>query len=178
MTKIQNIENLVVAILMVFLAIIVIICDPEDDYAIILGIISVSWLVQAVRLLLFYFTMARYMVDGRRILLKGVVFFDLAIVTSYISTIPDIYVMIYLVVGMIFFNMIDILHAMDAKKCGSVHWKFKLFAGASGIALAFVCLCNYKNPTLAGYIYAVELLYAAAVKVINSFRRTEMVYIQ
>lgn len=177
MTKMQRIENIAVALLLIVFAIILI-TIPIEGYLIVFTLVSVSWLLQSIRLFFYYFTMARFMVGGRRVLLKATIFFDLALVLFSMSDIPKIYVMIYLVVGMIFVNMVEILRAMDAKRCGNHHWKFRMFAGITGIVLAVICLINYKSANLAGYIYAVELAYSAIVRIANSFRRTKIVYIQ
>lgn len=172
MTKVQRLENYSVALLLLIMAT-VLVAFPNIGYLIVFLIVSASWFIQSVRLLIYYFTMARFMVGGQRILLKGVIFFDLSILALSVSEIPRILVMIYLVIGMIFINLIDILRALDMKKCGAGGWKYKLLAGIAGIAIAAVCLWHYKSPRLSGYIYAVELVYAAIIRIFD--RRNKMI---
>lgn len=177
MTKFQRIENFIVAIFLLVLSVILIFVQ-DDGYLVVFGLINISWFIQSLRLLVYYFTMARFMVGGKRVLLKGVIFFDLALVSYSLSDIPKIYIMLYLVSGMLFINLIELLRAIDAKKCGNPHWILKMSEGIVGMAMAVICLMNYKSPTLIVYIYAVELAYAALVRIVNTFRRTSMVYIQ
>lgn len=174
MTRVQRIENFIVAIFLLFLAVIILF-SSEKGYFLVFGLISFSWFIQSVRLLTYYFTMARFMVGGQRILLKGVLLFDLSIITSSFSDIPRIYVMLYLVGGMIFAYIVEVLRALDKKRCGAHAWKIKMVTAVAGIVLAIICLCNYESPRLAGEIYAVELIYAAIVRIYNSVRRTKIV---
>jgi len=94
------------------------------------------------------------------------------------TDIPSIYIMVYLVIGMMFVHAVEILRATDEKKCGNNRWKFKMASGALGIIIAIICLYFHKTPSLAGYVYAVELLHSAFVRMVNVLRRTEIVYIQ
>lgn len=176
MTRIQRINNVVLGLFLILLAAILALV-PEEGCLLVLGFVGVGWLLRAISLLVYYFTMARFMVGGKRVLLKGVIFLDLAMVVVSLDDIPRMIIMIYLVIGMIFVNVVEIIRAFDAKKC-KAHWKFKMIAGLAGIILAIICLVNYKSVTLASYIYAVELVHSALVRITNSFKRTKIVYIQ
>lgn len=177
MTRIQRLENIIIAVLLLLAATALFVL-PDKGYILIFIFVALSGLFQSVKLIIYYFTMARFMVGGRRVLLRAVICFDLAAVTLSFTVIPEIYVMIYLVGGMIFLNGIDIFKAIEARKYGSSHWVGGMVAGIGGVVFAVVCLINYQSPVLAGYIFAAELIYAAGVRLVECFRRTEVVYIQ
>jgi len=80
MTRLQRMENVAAAVILVLLSVLLI-YFPDKGYMMVFLFVSFSWLIKSVRLLIYYFSMARYMVDGQRVLLKGVVFFDLAILS-------------------------------------------------------------------------------------------------
>lgn len=177
MTKVQRVENIFVAFFLILLSVILFLAS-EEGYLVVFGFLAVSWLIQSVRLLLYYITMARFMVDGRRVLIKGVIFLDLAIIAASLDDIPRIYVMIYLVAGLIFANVVEIFRSIDAKKHGSHRWEVRFIAGIIGIVLAFYCMINFNNPVLTAYIYAVELIWSALVRIANAFKKTSVVYIK
>ena len=54
----------------------------EDGYELVLLMLGLSLTAQGIRSIVFYFNMARHMVDGRSILYKGVILLDFGIFTS------------------------------------------------------------------------------------------------
>jgi len=174
MTRFQRIKNIFIAMLLILLALLLVVIK-EKGYFLVFGILAFTWFFEAIGLILYYFTMARFMVDGKMILLKGVILLDFAVFALYLDDVAPIYIMLYLAVGMIFVNFLEIFRAFDSKKSGSRQWKFRMLAGISGIILAAICLYHYKTPELSGYIYAIELVYSAIVRIYNSFRNVSFV---
>ena len=77
--------------------------------------------------------------------------------------------------------MVDILRGLDAKKNGAASWRFKLISGVLNVlfALALVIIGWFIGDTgILVYGYCISLAYSAVMRIINAFRKTEIVYIQ
>ena len=100
------------------------------------------------------------------------------LLTLALSEVPRIYVILYLSGVYIISGTIDILSALDARRQGSVHYKLKLTLGIINMLVGISCIALVKWVTYVVYIYAAGLIYNAIMRMINVFRKHEMVYIQ
>ena len=176
MTKMQRVKEVATGVIMI-LAGILFCLTPHESYPIITTVLSLGMIIRGVSLLLFYFRMARYMVDGRSLLYQAVIMIDLGLFTGALTQVPLIYVMLYLIAIHIFTGAIDILRANESRKLGS-HWKLTLVTGIINILLAIACLVFIRVTSLAVMIYAVGVIYAGVMRIITAFRQTTMVYVQ
>ena len=151
--------------------------SPDDSYVLVISILSLTFALMGFRNLVYYFTMARFMVNGRLILFKGVILLDFGLLSASLIDMPKISLIIYLVVIHAFSGLIEILRAMEAKGYGA-SWKLKLSHGIVDILLALCCLVFIRMANMAIYIYAAGLIYSASIRIITAFRRTALVYIQ
>ncbi|MBO4889583.1 MAG: DUF308 domain-containing protein, partial [Lachnospiraceae bacterium] len=80
MTKLQRVKEIVFGLIMIFLAY-VMICFPKEGYEFIIFIFAVYFTAAGIRTIIYYVTMARYMVGGRSSLYNGVILLDLGLLT-------------------------------------------------------------------------------------------------
>ena len=176
MTRFKKIVDIVTSLLMIIFGVLLIV-SPNDAYVWVAFALSLTFALAGLRNLVYYFTMARYMVNGRLILFKGVILLDFGLVSASLIDVPKIYLVLYLVVIHAFSGMVEILRAKEAKSYGS-SWKLKLSHGIVNMLLALCCMVFIKMTNLAIYIYAVGLIYSALITIISAFRKTTLVYIQ
>ena len=177
MSKLQRVGNVLSGIITIFCAILLV-SYPEYGYPLIFLLLCISLIAYGVRSVIYYFTMARFMVGGKAMLYKGVVVLDLGLFTLSLSSVPQIYIILYLAAVHLFTGGVDILSAIDSKRSGSPAWKLKLAGGILSVLIALTCILFGRNQTLAVYIYCSGLIYSAIFKIISAFRKTAIVYIQ
>ena len=173
MTKFQRLRRILFGILMIIVAGIMV-EYADKAYIAILVFIGWGFLATGVGSMFYYFTMARFMVGGRRALYIGVILMDFGIITMSLSDVPGIYVLLYLAILHAFAGVIEILRARETRKNGSKHFKLKLSHGIIDVCLALCCIIFLKNTKLAVFIYSFGLIYSGIMYVISGFRRTVM----
>ena len=176
MTVPQRVRNILGALLQLAFAVLMFL-DPENSYKLIAFILAVSLIVIGIRELLYYASMARHMVGGRITLFKGLVLLDFGMLTYIISNVPRIYVLLYLLVVNAFRGVIEILHAVEAKRLEAGSWRINLAVGISNVLVAGACLFSLNSTRLLVYLYAAGLAYAAVLQFAAAVRRTAIVYI-
>ena len=69
------------------------------------------------------------------------------------------------------------MRAVEAKKNGS-SFTLKLIQGSLDIIMALCCAVFIKNGNIGTYIYSVGLINSAIFRIVSSFKKTAIVYIQ
>jgi len=177
MTKLQRIENIALGIFAILLSV-VMIRLPNEGFYIAALILCLTLLTMGVRSLLYYFTMARHMVGGKAVLFRGVIVLDLAFFTLTLNDIPRIYLILYLLSYHAFFGVVDVLRALEARQFEAPGWKLNMGYGLVNIGIAVACGFFIRSVEMIVYVYAVGLIYSGVERIITSFRRTAVVYIQ
>lgn len=180
MTALQRIKNFITALFMIACSIILL-CFPENGYYFVLLILSLSLTIYGLKTLFYYFTMARKMVGGQSILYRGVVILDFGIFTLTVADNPTVFAIVYLLLIHLFTGVVSILRALEAKSFAAPLWRFKFGSGVVNIILAliaFIAGAIMKSMEALVYIYCLGLLSSAFVRIISSFRKTAIVYIQ
>lgn len=180
MTKTRRVINIARAVIMIFLAVILI-GIPDRGILIVLMVTGIGMTFRGISTLLYYFTMARSMVGGKAVLYRGLIFLDLGVFTSSIADAPDFYVVLYVAAINAFAGLISLLRIRDSKAIGSSRWKLNALYGVVSMVLAVLVIVYgfvLKKPDIVVYVYAAGLVYAAAASVADAFRRTAIVYIQ
>ncbi len=149
----------------------------EDGFSIVALILCISLLIYGIRELIYFFTMARHMVGGRRSLYLGVLIIDIAIFSLSLSDDSPLYIMIYLIVIHAVSGVIDILRALEPKKIGSKAYKWQLFTGIINLLIAIACAVFIRSMLVCVYIYAAGLLYSAIVQIVRVFVKNPALYI-
>ena len=152
----------------------------EEGYLLVLIFLSVSLMLYGLRELIFYFTMARHMVDGRAALYMGIIVLDFGAFAMTITDQAGVFIALYLLGAYAFSGVIDILRALEAKKQEAGSWRLNLTEGilnlvfAIGAAVFGLLIGDMQDLTL---IYASGLVYSGILKLISVFRKSAIVYI-
>ncbi len=178
MTFGQRIRSVLFGIFMIVCVIIFMIAGT-DSYEMIIWIYGVMLLCNGISRIHYYFSLARYMVDGKIMLYIGVILVDFGMFTFSLTNIPVIYVVIYLMGIHAFTGIVDILRALETKKYGGGSWKLNFSYGLANIIMAALCVMLIRTmPMIVIVVYCLGLTYSAIVKIISGFQRTAIVYIQ
>lgn len=175
MTKWQKLRNILLAASMILIGAAMLVFG-EKTYMGIIGIFSLTLEIMGLRMLWFYFRMARHMVGGRNILFRGILFFDFGIFTGSLVWVPRAYVLMYLAGTLAFSGVVDLLGANEARKIQS-SWRFKTFQGVVKILFSFLCLIFMRSGARVVYICAVGFIFSAVMNIANTFRRQQVITI-
>ena len=177
MTRWKKIKSVISASFTIICSLILM-ANPKSGAIIIIGVLSLALLIYGFRTIIYYFTMARLMVDGKIILYKGLIIFEFGMLVNTLAIIPKVYVMIYLMIGFIFAGVVDIMRALESKSYNVGAWKLQISRGIINVSIGLACLFNLNSVHTMVYICCAGWIYSAIVKIINSFRQSGMVYIQ
>ena len=134
--------------------------------------------VKGIRAIVYYVTMARFMVGGRTSLYNGIIFLDLGILTFTLTEVPHYYVLIYLIAIHAFSGVVEVLRAFEAKRFGAGSWRLKIGHGAVNIIMALLCVIFITHINIAVIVYGIGLIYSSLLRIISACRRTKLIYIQ
>lgn len=180
MSKFQHIKSFVTGVFLLLLAAFIALA-PQSTFDFVYLIISLMMLVYGLRLLIYYFRMARHMVGGKIILYQSIIVLDAAMFTLTLATASDYIVLAYLLAIYAFAGAIDILRAFEAKKNDSPVWKKKIVIGflEMGLAIAMIVLgLVFRNTDFLVYGFAISLASSGILRIYDAFRKTAIVYIQ
>lgn len=154
--------------------------DPIGGLRVVAFILTISLTIRGMQSLWYYLTMARFMVDGRLILYRGMVYLDLGLLTHAMSSTAILYIVLYLAGLHSFSAVVGILGAFEAKKLGSPSWKRKMVQGVLDLLMTAVVLIGgfaFDSVRSVVYIYGIGLIYSACLRIGSAFRRNAIVYI-
>ena len=177
MNKFQRVRSIIWGILMITFSIGMIVF-PNDGYVFMTMFISIFLLMLGVKKIGYYFSMARHMVGGKKILFEGVILLDFGIFTCALSDLPKIYVVLYLLGCNGFAGIANVLKGIEAKKLGAPSWKLSTSQGAVSLMLAVFSLIFVKKTNVFVYMYCLGVIYSGIVRIITAFRKTAIIYIQ
>ena len=172
----DRIINVAIAVILI-LAILIQVLVPGLGYSIVVLILCASLLIYGIRQLIYYFTMARHMVDGKKILYLGILIVDAGLFTLSLSNVPPLYIMLYLIAVYAFAGVMRILRALEEKKMGSPAFKWTLLNGILHILIAALCAVFIRSADIAVYIYGAGLFISAIMRLVKAFRKNEVLYI-
>jgi len=176
MSKAMRIENIIIGLLII-LGSILLILSPDYGHLIVLAILAIGLLVKGVGMIIYYFTMARHMVGGLMLLFYGIVFLDLGLFACGLTDVPKLYIMIYLMIGLIFSGAIDILKAFESKSIEAPSWKNSLIHGVICIVLPIISLLLTNSEGILIFAYAISIFCTGVSRIATSFKRTAVAYI-
>lgn len=178
MGKLGRIRNVIIGILMILLSIIMLVLEPEESFLIAALMLFLALLFTGIRLLIYYFTMARFMVGGKIQLYVGLIVLDFGLFTLTMTNVPHLYLILYMLGTHAFGGVINILRALEAKRNGAASWKLKTSQGIVNLIVAVLCLFSLESTRLLVILYCLGLVYSAVVRIISAFRKNAIVYIQ
>ena len=151
---------------------------PDDGFYIVVLILDITLLLYGLRLLIYYFRLARYMVGGIMTLYKSIIVIDFGLFIFGLSTTPQKYVMLYLIISFVFYGAVDIIDAAGARKLGAASWKYQMFYGLVKVVIGIVCIFYLDNMRSATLVYCIGLIHSALSDIVSAFRKTAIVYIE
>ena len=177
MTKIQRIAGVIIGVYMLLMALSLIL-QPKKAPPVIVFLMCIALFVYSLQTLWYYFTMARFMVGGRTVLYKGVIALDFSILTLTMSSIPQRYIMLYLLGVLIFTGAVDVMRGLELKKEAAPGWARTLVPGVIYILVGLVGSFFLDNFYVMTYIFSGGLIYLGLVRITSAVRRSAIVYIQ
>ena len=118
------------------------------------------------------------MVGGLTSFFAGVFLIDFGIVSISLADEARIYIFLYLAGWNAFSGLISLLRAWEAFRNKGRSWIMNALYGIVNIAILVCCFIYWNNPATLASLYCAGLAYSGILKIINAFRRTEIVYIQ
>ncbi len=179
MTKRNRIINILRGVLSILLALLLIMI-PNGGLTLVLFIIGIGLTLKGIQTLLYYFSIARHMVDGKLVLCQGLIFLDLGMFTSSIADNPAGFLIAYIAAVDAFTGLVSILHSLESKRNGSLKWRYDFIFGLVSLLLAVIVLIGgfvLKRPYVSVCAYAFGLIYSSARQIASAFRRNAIVYI-
>lgn len=179
MTKRNRIINILRGGLSILLALLLIVI-PNGGLTLVLLIIGIGLTLKGIQTLLYYFSIARHMVDGKLVLCQGLIFLDLGMFTSSIADNPAGFLIAYIAAVDAFTGLVSILHSLESKRNGSLKWRYDFIFGLVSMLLAVIVLIGgfvLKRPYVSVCAYAFGLIYSSIMQITSAFRRNAIVYI-
>ncbi len=177
MTKLQRLKNIIYGLILLGAGIILLFL-PEDAFVLLLLLLSAGLLIAGFNTLIYYFTMARFMVDGKMLLYKGIIIFDFGVLTASLVDVPRQFVLVYLIGVHAFSGLVELLRAMEARRYGGKNWRLKMGHGFVNVITCIICVIFLNNTNTVIIVYALGILYSGVLTLVSAFRRTAFVYIQ
>lgn len=150
---------------------------PRESYKYVLIVLGAGLFILGLNTLLYFFTMAVFMVGGKKILYRGLIFVDFGILSLTLTDVPRIYVLMYLAVIHGFSGLVDILRVKETISNGSSSWKLKLIHGVLDVLLALSCLFFAKKINTAVFIFGFGIIYSGVARIISSLRKNTLEYV-
>ena len=180
MTKFRRVLNFFTALVMMLAGLVLCVMNAQDGIKFVLFFTQVAMTVRGLQSIVYYFSMAKHMVGGKRVLYRGMIFLDLGMLAGDLFDHPGVYTLIYIAALHIFSGVVSILRANESRVIGGA-WKLKMAYGATNVLLAVAVIVFgvvYGQLRVAVWVYGAGLIYSAILRIASSFRRTEIVYIQ
>lgn len=153
--------------------------EQEDGFYVIAIVLCLSLLLEGIRSLIYYFTMARNMVGGKPIFYRALILMDLGFFTMTAITIPSIYLTCHLLISYGFSGIVDMLKAYEDKKMEASSWRLSFVYGFVNLLIslaALSCAVSHLNWLVVD-IYSAGLAYSGIMQIVSAFRRAAIIYI-
>ena len=177
MNLVQRVRSVIIGILLIISAF-CIAFFPDSGHIIAILILGTTLIVYGIRFLLYYFNLAKNMVDGRMFLYISIIMIDIGAMSFVFANVSKVFIVLYLFGSHAFSGGVDIMRALEFKKYKAAHWRFRLTYGIINVAVGFFCVIFIGHFEFSLYIYSLGLLFSAISRIISAFRKTSVVYIQ
>ncbi len=176
MEKSSRILNLIIAAaLLVF--VIVIIAVPDRSPYLIVIVLGIGLMLYGLHGLVFFFTMARHMIGGKRIFFRGLLCLDLGVfIFSGYNNGSDLLILLYLVVYLFLSGVIALLHAREAKRSSSP-WKLHFVQAIFNLGIGVIGLIFIRSIYAVVYVFAAYLTITALNRLLTAMRRNAVIFI-
>lgn len=173
MTKPQRITSFLTGIVLIaFCA--VLLLFPVDGCSIIAAVLSIGLILKGLQMLIYYLTMARFMVGGKDMLYRGVIILDLGAFIATMIDEPRIYIVVFIVAYYAFAALVNILRSVEDKRLGAPTWKINLLQGVTDLFIAVASIVYIRSYQVLVVLFCAGLAYSALIRITSAFSvRTE-----
>lgn len=177
MTRTKRVLNILGAMLAIHGALLLMII-PESAFELIAIGVGLMLAYKGLRYIIYYLTHANHMVGGKRILLVGLILFDVGAFATALFDQAQAIMIIYVVGCHVITAGLNLIRAVGNKKDGNPGWKIDLAQGIGNISQVVLCLIFINHVEIPVYIYCIGVIYTSVLTIISSFKRTAIVYVQ
>ena len=175
MTRIQRIRNFIFGLGMLICGLIIFL-DPQDGYMITSYILTAFLAMAGIRGIVFYFVMARHMIDGMLILISGIFMLDLSAFTLTLLNLPRGYVIIYLLILHLLNGLKEILRGLEVRNYQIGRWKMKIAFGCANVltalgALFFGTVLGSNHLVIT--VFSCGIMYSSVVCLLSAIRKND-----
>ncbi|MBQ7500149.1 MAG: DUF308 domain-containing protein [Clostridia bacterium] len=177
MNKTERIFKILAGLFQLLGAVIIVLL-PENGLLLILLTLGLMFAFYGIKDIVRYFTMTKFMVGGRQLLIRGVIVLNFGIFSASLASASGLYISVYLIGLYAFDGVVDIMRAIESKALKSDHWRLRLIGGVVKILLGVACVVFMNSEKALAVLFAVMLIYSAAWRIASAFRRTSVIYVQ
>jgi len=177
MSKFQRINNIIMGVLMILCGLLLI-SDIDDGYKLVILLVEISLFIDAIKNIVYYFTMARHMVDGRKMLYRGVFSLDLALFAWAIMDVPGFMIVIYIDVVIGFMGGVTVFKAFQERKLGHEIWKKDMLKGALILIIFLAMIPMAKSVRTCVILYAIGIIASGIRHIIKAIKKPQLIIIQ
>ena len=177
MTRTRRIFNIIAANLAIQGALILMLI-PEEAFLLIAIGVGFMLTYRGLRFIIYYLTHANHMVGGKRILLVGLILFDLGAFSTALFDQAQAIMIIYVVGCHVITAGLRFVRAVGNKKDHNPGWKIDLAQGIGAIIQITICIVFIRSDLIPVYSYCVYAVYSAVLMIIRAFTKNAIVYVQ
>ena len=176
MGSVRRISNVLMGLVMIAAGGILGLMD--DGFPLVMLILGLMLVFKGFSKLLYYLTMARFMVGGKMILFTAVFMLDVGCFTLTQIDIPHMFVLLYLLIIYASSGVIQLLRGLEAKRLQSPTWKRSVAMGMVNISVAILCIIFHSKNEPVLWAFCLGIIYSGVMRIYNALRKTAIVYIQ
>ena len=150
---------------------------PRDGYYVVVFFLSIYLIIYGLRQLILYIRLARFMVGGKLMLVRGVMILDFGYLSLSLADVPRGYVLVYLLAINAFSGIVGIMRALEARRYSGRSWRRRFFLGVANIIIAIACLFIVRSLDVVCIIYGLGLISSGIVRISLAFKSNRDIYI-
>lgn len=177
MNKLQKIMTILKSLLMIVVGLITMLV-PERSYVIVAIIIGVVITLAGIKNIIYYFTSAKHMVGGGKIIINGIILLDFGLLSFFILMRSYIIAMLYLIGILMVLGAIDIVRSLENKKNGNSLWILRFVKGLLCLGIGVICMIFIKDSELALFLFGVGWVISGIEGFISLFHKNAVLYVQ
>lgn len=176
MSSIRRFFKIIYGMLLILSAVLLLI-KPKEAAIYVILVLDIALLIYGLRMFVYYFTMARFMVGGIVTLYKSIIVIDFGLFIFYLDNLPYRLMMLYLVAIMGLHSITTILGSFEMKRVENRNWKIRLAYGVITMMLAIGSLFMFETENIVTIIFCIGLINSAFYNIVAAFRKSAIIYI-
>lgn len=176
MSNFRRMYNLIKGFFMLLCASLLMV-HPKDGAVFVILILDLELLIHGIRMIIYYFTMARYMVGGIMTLYKSIIIIDFGLFIFFMEDIPYRLMLMYLLAVMAMHSITTILGSLEMKRMENHSWKVKMANGVINISLVIFALFMFGSEQMVTIIFCIGLINTAFYNIAVSLKKSAIIYI-